>query len=75
MNKNGLKPCPFCGKEPKTYQFDHKVPYSKNGSLGLDNLGIACKKANLAKSDMSIEEFIEICKKVLEFNGYEVVKK
>lgn len=21
MNKNGLKPCPFCGKEPKTYQF------------------------------------------------------
>lgn len=22
MNKNGLKPCPFCARQPITYQFE-----------------------------------------------------
>ena len=62
-------------KEPLTYHFDHKIPYSKGGSSSIDNLGIACKEANLAKSDMSVEELIEICKRILEFNGYEIMAK
>ena len=61
-------------RQPLTYQFDHKVPYAKGGNSNLENLGIATKKANMAKSDMTIEEFLELCKKVLEFNGYKVQK-
>ena len=61
-------------REPKTYQFDHKVPYSKGGDSTIDNLGIALRMVNVAKSNMLIEEFFELCKKVLEFNGYEVRK-
>lgn len=59
-------------REPTTYQFDHKIPYSKGGTCTLENLGIACKEANLAKSDMMIDEFLLLCKEVLEHNGYEV---
>ena len=59
-------------REPHTYHFDHKVPVSRGGSSGIDNLGIAYRDANIAKSDMMIEDFICLCKEVLEFNGYQV---
>lgn len=59
-------------REPHTYHFDHKIPVSKGGSLGIDNLGIVRRDANVAKSDMMIEDFILLCKEVLEFNGYQV---
>lgn len=62
-------------KESKTYHFDHIVPYSRGGSSGLENLGIACKWANIAKSDMMLDEFIVVCKEVLEFSGYDVRKR
>lgn len=61
--------------ETHTYHFDHKMPYSKGGSSEIENLGITCKEANLAKSNMTIEEFLQICKETLEFNGYEVKLK
>jgi 5-methylcytosine-specific restriction endonuclease McrA len=61
-------------KEPKTYQFDHIIPYSKGGEWTLENLGIACKDANQAKADMTVDEFISLCKMVLEHNGYTVKK-
>jgi predicted transcriptional regulator len=59
-------------KDPKTYHFDHITPYSKGGSSTLDNLGILSKEANAAKSDMAVEDFLNLCKSVLEHNGYEV---
>lgn len=59
-------------REPKTYQFDHKTPYSKGGSLTLENLGIACKQANQAKADMTVEELLNMCTKILQHHGYEV---
>lgn len=62
-------------REPRTYQFDHKVPYAKGGTSDIDNLGIVCRDANLAKSDMTIDEFLQLCKEVLEFNGYEIRKR
>ncbi len=62
-------------REPLNYQFDHIVAYSKNGSCGIDNLGIACRDANQAKHDMSVDDFITLCKDVLEHNGYDVNKK
>lgn len=60
--------------KPKTYQLDHIIPTSKNGQNTLDNLGLTTKEANLAKRDLSVDEFINLCKKVLQNNGYKVEK-
>lgn len=60
-------------REPKTYEFDHIVSICKGGESTLNNLGICCRNANRAKHDMSVEELINLCKKILENNGYEVM--
>ncbi len=60
--------------KPRTYNFDHIIPRSKGGQNTLDNLGICTKVVNMAKNDMSPDEFFNLCKKVLEYNGYEVKK-
>jgi len=65
---------PIDMREPGTYQFDHVVPYSRDGSRELENLGIACKAANQAKADMTVDEFLVLCKEVLENHGYKVTK-
>ena len=57
------------------YSFDHKVPRSKGGDNSLSNLGICLWQANRSKSDMTIDEYISLCKKVLEYNGYDVSKR
>lgn len=54
--------------EKGTYEFDHIVPISKGGTNNLDNLGILCKNANYAKSNLSISEFLDLCKEVIAFN-------
>lgn len=53
-----------------SYSFDHIIPVSKNGKNSLDNLGICLKDVNMMKSDFSLGDFIDKCKKVLEYNGY-----
>lgn len=60
--------------KPRTYHFDHKVPVSKNGDNSIDNLGICTKEANMAKRDLTPDEFIALCKKVLIHQGYTVTK-
>lgn len=62
-------------RDTKSYNFDHKVPRSRGGSLAIENLGILCKEVNAAKNNMMIDEFIALCKEVLEFNGYDVRKR
>lgn len=80
ISKFGEKPkCYLTGEEvniyePKTYQFDHKIPKSRGGDNSLENLGICSKRANLSKTDMTPDEYINLCKKVLEYNGYTVTK-
>jgi 5-methylcytosine-specific restriction endonuclease McrA len=61
--------------KPKTYEFDHKIPASRGGDNSLNNLGICTKVANQAKKDLTPDEFINLCKQVLEYNGFEVNKK
>lgn len=55
--------------KPRTYQFDHIIPRSRGGDNSLDNLGICTKNANMAKTDMMLDEFIELCKKVVKMHG------
>lgn len=57
---------------PKTYQCDHIIPVSRGGRNALDNMGLTCKEANMAKSNMSFDEFINLCKEVLVHNGYKI---
>jgi CRISPR/Cas system Type II protein with McrA/HNH and RuvC-like nuclease domain len=57
-----------------TYEFDHIIPLSKGGTSSFENLGITRPEANRAKYDLSVEEFIELCKDVLINFGYTVNK-
>lgn len=81
INKFGDTPkCYITGDEidvtkPRSYHFDHIMPSSKGGDNSLSNLGICTRQANLAKSDMTLDELEFFCKKVLEHHGYSVEKK
>ena len=80
VNKFGEKPkCYLTGQEidiydTKSYHFDHIEPVSKGGSNSIDNLGICVRNANLAKHDMSLEDFLLLCSEVLTHNGHTVTK-
>ena len=58
--------------DPSSFHFDHIIPLKLKGNSTLENLGITCKEANMAKSDLTKEEFIQLCKDVLENNGYKI---
>lgn len=79
-NKIGDNPiCYLTGRkinlaEPKAYNLDHFIPVAKGGTNSIENLRISCKEANMAKSDLFLEEFLLLCKEVLEFNGFKVTK-
>lgn len=60
---------------PNSYAFDHIVPRSRGGTNTLDNMGICTKKVNQSKTDLTKDEYIELCKKVLLNNGYRVEKE
>ena len=57
------------------YHLDHIIPRSKGGNNSLDNLGILYKDVNIMKSDLTIDELLDWCKKILEFNGFIITKK
>lgn len=71
LNKLGPNPvCYLTGlpidlNDSKSYQLDHKIPKSRGGNNSLDNCGVVCKKANMSKSDMTYDEYIELCKLVI----------
>jgi CRISPR/Cas system Type II protein with McrA/HNH and RuvC-like nuclease domain len=58
----------------ETYSLDHIIPLSRGGERNIKNMGLTTRTANQAKNAMLINEFIELCKKVLDHNGYSVVK-
>jgi CRISPR/Cas system Type II protein with McrA/HNH and RuvC-like nuclease domain len=58
------------------YNMDHIVPTSRGGLNTFDNLGILHKKVNYMKGDLTPTELIDWCKKILEYNGFEInIKK
>jgi len=77
---NDAKHCYLSGRpidleNSRSYHLDHIIAHSKGGKNTLKNLGVACKEANMAKNDLSVTEFIALCKEVCEHNGYNVLKK
>lgn len=57
-----------------TYSFDHIIPASKGGDNTIENLGITHKVVNNMKGDLFVDELLDWCKKILEHNGYTVLK-
>jgi len=57
------------------YSLDHILPASRGGDNSLSNLGITHKVVNTIKSDLTPDELIEWCKKILEFNNYKIENK
>lgn len=51
-----------------SYNLDHIIPASKGGDNSIENMGLCLKQANMAKSDLTKEELINLCKKIIEFN-------
>ena len=79
LQKIGIHPkCYLTGRpidlDKGDYHFDHIKPKSKGGDDSLENCGLASRSANLAKNDMTPNEFIAFCQEVLTYNGYLVIK-
>lgn len=60
--------------DSKSYQLDHVIPLSKGGDSSLDNMELTCRDANMSKFDLTLDEYISLCKEVLENFGYKVCK-
>lgn len=56
------------------YQLDHILPTSRGGTNELSNLGIICPEVNQMKGPLTTEELFYWCQKILEHNGYTVIK-
>lgn len=71
LDKVGDSPsCALTGRyinlmKPATYQLDHIVPRSKGGSNDIDNCQLLSRDVNQAKHDLSVEEFINLCREVV----------
>lgn len=52
----------------RSYHLDHVVPVSKGGDNSLENCNISCKEANLAKHNLSKDEFINLCQEIIDHN-------
>ena len=67
----------FRKQKPKTkddYNLDHIIPRAKGGLNTIDNLAIVTPITNKVKSDLTKEELLDFCEKILKYNGYNVYK-
>jgi len=58
--------------KPETYHFDHIIPKSKGGINHIDNLGICIPQANLAKSALDYESFVQFCRAIVNYYDYKL---
>lgn len=54
---------------PRSYHFDHIYPRSRGGTNTLDNLGLTTSEANKLKGNLTVEELLDLCEKVLRHYG------
>jgi len=65
----------FDPMDSQAWSLDHIQPKSRGGTNILTNAGQTTKLANQMKSDMTVDELIDMCKKVLVNFGHVVVSK
>ena len=56
------------------FNLDHIIPASKGGTGELSNMGITIPEVNQMKNNLLLDDFIALCKEVLENQGFEVNK-
>jgi hypothetical protein len=63
--------CALTGEKltPNTAQLDHKTPKSKGGDDVLDNLQWLDRTVNKMKGSMTVEEFVSVCKRVVQWTS------
>ncbi len=61
-------------QETTEYHFDHIKPVSKGGDNDLKNLGILSSDVNKMKHNLTVDELLNLCVEILEYNNY-IVKK
>lgn len=49
---------------------DHKIPVSRGGDNSIKNLGLCSVLTNRSKTDMTHDEYIQHCLKVVKHHGY-----
>jgi CRISPR/Cas system Type II protein with McrA/HNH and RuvC-like nuclease domain len=62
--------CFFTGRrlDPETASVDHMLPVSRGGCHTIDNVCIAHMDVNRAKGTLTVDEFIEMCREVVEWS-------
>lgn len=58
--------------DPQSYELDHIIPVSRGGDNSLENCNICLTNANRSKERMILEEYLELCKTVLQNFNYKV---
>jgi len=62
--------CKLSGIEltPNTASLDHVIPVSKGGEHVVDNVAWVHCEINRMKGQLSVEEFVLLCKRVAQYN-------
>jgi HNH endonuclease len=55
--------------KPDSYSLDHIIPISQGGKSNLANMGLTRKDINQAKHDKTPQEFIALCREIIEYNA------
>ena len=58
FHRDGRK-CTYCGTaRAERYELDHIVPKSRGGTNRVSNLVVSCQSCNIAKGNMSVQDFL-----------------
>ena len=56
----------------RSYQLDHIVPRAKGGTNSIDNCQLTCREANQAKHELTLDEFINLCREVVNHHDNKI---
>lgn len=73
---NGNGHCAICGRPISFSEMtvDHKVPLSKGGGNGIENLQPACKTCNLMKNSLTMQELYAKAKEIIRYDRTKRIK-
>lgn len=67
--------CALTGRRlDRTAQLDHCLPRARGGGDQITNLQWLCKEANLAKNNLTDQEFAELCGSVMRWIGHRIAR-